>query len=85
MKQDMQVITDLEHSLRSGNFEWVDLWFDNIDIKKLSEACIIAALTITFYGKNKLVRRDAFLQCAEVILKERLGEDRVEKLLKNRR
>ena len=42
-------------------------------------------LSFTYYAKDKLVKRDLFLEQAEVILKNSLGEKRAEKLLQQRR
>lgn len=80
-----KVIELLEEHLSDGDFAFVDKWFDYADLDLLSDSSIIGALSITFWGKDKLTRRDAFLQRAEIILKKRLGEERAEKLLKNRR
>jgi len=80
-----QVIALLEERLRNGDFAFVDSWLNYADLDALSEASIIGALSITYWGKDKLSTRDAFLKRAEVVLKERLGEERAEKLLKRRR
>lgn len=79
------VIALLEEHCRDGDFAFVDSWFDHADLDALSPTSIIGALSITYWGKDKLTRRDPFLQRAEVVLKEKLGEERAEKLLKHRR
>lgn len=79
------VIALLEEHLSDGDFAFVDNWFDYADLDALSPTSIIGALSISYWGKKELTRRDAFLQRAEVVLKEKLGEERAEKLLKNRR
>jgi len=79
------VIVLLEHHLSDGDFAFVDAWFDHADLDVLSPTSIIGALSISYWGKDKLSRRDQFLQRAEVVLKAKLGEERAEKLLFRRR
>lgn len=79
------VIALLEEHLRNDDFTFVDNWMTYADLDTLSEASILGALTITFWGKDKLTTRDKFLKRAEYVLKARLGDERAEKLLKNRR
>jgi hypothetical protein len=80
-----EVLGWLEERLRYGEFHIVDLWLDNADPNCLNSTAIIAALSITFHGKDKLTKRDGFLALAEPLLKERLGEERANKLLLHRR
>lgn len=84
-KQLEGVIALLEEHCSDGDFAFVDNWFDHADLDALAPVSIIGALSITFWGKKELTRRDAFLQRAEIVLKDKLGEERAEKLLKNRR
>lgn len=84
-KQVERVIALLEEHCRNGDFAFVDGWFDHADLDELSPTSIIGALTITYWGKQELSRRDAFLKRAEIVLKEKLGEERAEKLLARRR
>jgi hypothetical protein len=75
----------LEERLREGHFNIVDMWLEKVPIEALNSTSIIAALTITFWGKDKLTQRDGFLARVEPVLKERLGEERANKLLLHRR
>jgi hypothetical protein len=84
-KQLQDIIFLLEERLRNGDFAFVDNWLDRADLDSLASVSIIGALTITYWGKQELTRRDAFLQRAEVVLKRNLGEERAEKLLCRRR
>lgn len=84
-KQVEQVLILLEENLRHGNFQTVDYWLDSTDLESLCDAAILAALSITYWGKESLSRRDAFLKRAEIVLKKNLGEERSEKLLVRRR
>jgi hypothetical protein len=79
------VIALLEEHLSDGDFQFVDNWFDYADLDALAPVSIIGALSISYWGKDKLTRREAFLQRAEIVLKEKLGEERAEKLLFRRR
>ena len=79
------VIALLEEHLSNGDFQFVDNWFDYADLDALSTTSIIGALSISYWGKDKLSRRETFLQRAEIVLKEKLGEERAEKLLFRRR
>jgi len=84
-KQVEGVIALLEEHCSDGDFAFVDNWFDHADLDALSPTSIIGALTITYWGKQELTRRDAFLQRAEIVLKDKLGEERAERLLCRRR
>ena len=84
-KQVEDTLEFLEKNLRTGEFDIVNDWLINIDLNNLNSTSILAALTITFWGKTNLSNRIAFLDKAEVILKQRLGDVRAENLLKNRR
>lgn len=84
-KQVEEVIAFLEEHCSDGDFAFVDRWFDHADLEVLSPTSIVGALSITYWGKNELTRRDAFLQRAEIVLKEKLGSERAEKLLFRRR
>jgi len=84
-KQVEGVIALLEEHLSDGDFQFVDNWFNYADLDALAPVSILGALTISYWGKDKLTRRESFLQRAEIVLKEKLGEERAEKLLKNRR
>lgn len=84
-KQLEDVIMLLEEHLSDGDFTFVDNWLAYADLDALSDVSIIGALSITYWGKEDLSRRDGFLKRAEVVLKKRLGEERAERLLKNRR
>ncbi len=52
-KQVEEVLFWLEERLREGNFAIADLWLDNADPNCLNSTAILAALTITFWGKDK--------------------------------
>lgn len=84
-KQLEDVMMLLEEHLSDGDFTFVDNWLSYADLDALSDVSIIGALSITYWGKENLSRRDGFLKRAEVVLKKRLGEERAERLLKNRR
>jgi hypothetical protein len=84
-KQLEGVIALLEEHLSDGDFQFVDNWFNYADLDALAPVSIIGALSISYWGKDKLNHREAFLKRAEIVLKEKLGEERAEKLLKNRR
>jgi len=84
-KQLEETIGLLEKHLRDGDFTFVDEWLSNTDLTALSDASIVGALTITYWGKGKLAKRDEFLQRAEDQLIIHLGKERAEKLLERRR
>lgn len=80
-----ETISWLEERLRNGEFDIVDFWLEHADITQLSDTAIIGALSITFWGKKELLKRNNFLARAEPHLKKNLGEDRANKLLLYRR
>lgn len=67
------------------NFMLWDFWLENAELHQMSPTGIIGALSMTFHGKHELVKRDEFLARAEVYLKDSLGIERANKLLKHRR
>lgn len=79
------VLLELEPLLRKGEFTVVDAWLAREDPEDLDPVATLAALTITFWGKDKLTKRDLFLERAEVALKRQLGTQRAEALLRHRR
>ncbi len=75
----------LEENLRHGNFELVDDYLARDNPERLTEVGMLIVLTITFHGKEHLANRNIFLEKVEPLLKARLGVERAENLLKNRR
>jgi len=80
-----EVISWIEEQFRNGDFNIVDIWLANVGITMLSDTAIIGALSMTFWGKEKLFKRNDFLARAEPHLIKNLGKERAEKLLSNRR
>lgn len=74
-----------EEALRLGKFDEVDRMLDDQVVDMLPPAPLLTVLTLTWYGKAHLNRREAFLERAEKSLRERLGDERTENLLRNRR
>lgn len=79
------VLAGFEHWLSQGMFTQVDDLLRSVRIEKLSAASLVAILSITFHGKDKLKDRDAFVRRVEDRLKSELGDDRASDLLKSRR
>lgn len=75
----------LEELLRNGNFEEVDIFLDDINVKLLTPIALLSFLTITFHGKKHLINRLDFLIRAEEQIRTVLGDERTEKLLLRRR
>lgn len=84
-KEVEDTVAWFEFNLRTGCFEQVNNILDNIDLTTLQAASILGILGLTYYAKGKLPGRPKFLERAEVVLKQNLGEERAERLLKNRR
>ena len=85
MGDGFQHFEDAERLMRAGDFAAVDRMLDDTDPDDLDTAPLLALLTITFHGKNHLVRRGAFLEQAEPRLVERLGAECAARLLEHRR
>ncbi len=84
-KRMVDILLFLEGLLSNGNFDKVDSYLDSVDLGTIGNVSIIAILSITYHGKDKLAKRDLFLERAEVFLKDNLGEERAENLLRWRR
>lgn len=84
-KEAEDVLSELEFKLRSGCFREVDDLLDLWRPDAMGVPAVLCALTITWHGKDKLTRRQFFLSQAEESLERRLGKERAEHLLKNRR
>lgn len=80
-----ELLDEYESLLYKGEFEEVDRRLTLLDPSSVSTVGILVVLTITYWGKDKLTARDGFLARAEPVMKSRLGEERGENLLKNRR
>jgi hypothetical protein len=80
-----EIISWLEERLSDGEFHIVDFWLEHAELDQMSDTGIIGALSMTFHGKHELTKRDGFLLRAEVHLKDSLGIERANKLLKHRR
>lgn len=80
-----QALQAYEWLLRKGYFGVVDMLLDGMDPAGMSEQETLTILTITFHGKDRLRRRDAFLLKAEQSLAYRFGSARARKLLEARR
>lgn len=74
-----------EDKLRAGKWDEVDRMLDDQLVDSLSEATLLTVLTLTWFGKSYLKRRDDFMERAERSLRNRLGDERAENLLRNRR
>lgn len=85
-KQLENVVGLLERFLREGKPEEADQWLMNAKPEELASGSILGALTITCYSSEEnLPHRKDFLIKAETVLRERLGDERANNLLKNRR
>ena len=94
---DQAAVTTLmiwvEERLRTGFYNHVDQLLGAIDVEKLSPACLLGVLTVTYHAssvtnewsKDVLPRRAGFLERAEESLRARIGDDRTERLLRRRR
>ncbi len=75
----------LEQTLRNGKFTVIDQYLYSVSVCDLETGSILAVLNFTSFEKDKFTNRDCFLEQAESVLKNRLGVERAENLLKNRR
>lgn len=77
----------LEGLLSNRDYEGVDELLDGDDCvpSDLDPAGILAVLSITYWGKDKLKNRGKYLARVEPVLVLRLGRERAEHLLENRR
>lgn len=71
----------LERRLRTGAFSFVEETLRDVEVERLGAAVIAGLLSITVAAKARLMGRDAFLQRAEVTLREKLGELQATRLL----
>lgn len=73
-----------EERLRNGHFDEVDRFLDYLKVTNLSSVVLLTILTITWHGKDRLLRREDFrVRSREQMIRE-WGEERTEKLLKTR-
>lgn len=84
-RETESVLAIFENWLRHERFEQVDELLRIARIADSAPSTIIAVLSITHPAKDKLKHREAFLARAEKQLREELGDDRANDLLKNRR
>lgn len=74
-----------EEALRLGKFDEVDRMLDDLVVDAYPPHALLTVITLTWYGKVQLNRRTSFLERAESSLRARLGDERAENLLRNRR
>jgi hypothetical protein len=77
-------LSNFEALLRAGDFAGVDELLECSPVDDDTPAEIVAVLSITFYGKDQLRERDAFVERARAFLTDKLGAERARALLENR-
>lgn len=75
----------LEPTLRAGRFAEADEYLTALDVGAASPLVLIGILSLTFWGKEKMLARPAFLVRAEERVRATLGPARAESLLAARR
>lgn len=75
----------LEDRLRKGQFKGADSFLERAPVEEMDPAVLLGMLTITFWGKERILGRPAFFVRAEARMIEVLGEERALKLLETRR
>jgi len=75
----------LEEMMRLGRWTEANAYLRKLAPEQMSESEILMVLTITSYGKTRLVERPTFLATSERVLVERLGDERASILLERRR
>lgn len=78
-------IDTFEGLLSDGQFQEVDTLLDRFDPTRCASVVSLGILSITFWGKKELKRRDAFLEKAEPHMRKEWGDVRAESLLHRRR
>ncbi len=85
-QEQLQAVLDrLEEDLRLGRDDEADRWLSSANPDDLYPVTVLGALSITFWAKDRLAQRVAFLERAERSLRTRLGDERTEALLIHRR
>lgn len=70
---------------QEGRFDDADEHLKGLDPDALEPGDVVCVLSATYCVRERLSSRPAFLARAEVVLAEKLGAERAERLLKNRR
>lgn len=79
------VLREMNAVLTRGEYAAMDAWMGRLDAAKCAPVTLIAILSITKWERDKFPRRAEFMARAEESLVARLGEERTERLLVNRR
>lgn len=75
----------IDLTLSKGDYSSVDEYMGRADPMYMNDVDILQILTITFWEKPRFPSRILFLRTAEKALEFRLGKQRAEALLSNRR
>lgn len=71
--------------LRNAKFSDVNEALGTLAPDAMAPASVLAVLTLTWYARDQLTFRPAFVILADLSLRRRLGDERALALLKNRR
>ena len=77
-------LRDFEQLLSDGEFVSVDGLLGYIDVDRVCATALLAILSITYHGKDRLPHRGNFMKRVRDRLAKELGEMRTEKLLMHR-
>ncbi len=77
-------LANFEALLRAGDFAGVDELLECSPVDDDTPAEIVAILSITFHGKDKLRERTAFVERARAFLTDKLGAECARDLMEHR-
>lgn len=75
----------IERLLREEKLSEVDQVLSAYEVDLLQPATLLGVITLTRYAKEHLTARENFVARSEVSMTARLGSERTQALLKNRR
>lgn len=78
-------VSALDNMLSHGHFSGADRFLERAPVEDMDPSVLLGMLSLTFWGKERIWGRPAFLIRAEARMIEVLGEERTLKLLENRR
>ena len=76
-----KIFNKLKPKLRNGDFDWCDIYLNNVQINEQKEDILIGILVATLDYKEHLKNRYIFFKCVENYLKKLFDEEEVLKML----
>ena len=85
-KAALEALTIMEGWLRNGQYRLIDDVLMYLDVEGIETETLLAIVTILSHAKDDWMKhRNHFVESAERVFKKRIGPERTDSIMKNRR